>query len=725
MVERSLVPLMIGITGKRNLQGKDDEVEATLQACFDLLDRELSTSKKLFLSGLAVGADTIGARLAQKRGWQVIGILPFSIDLFLQDFDHEEAEQLRALIDPIEGSLAGPNGGKLLVLDPLINPLTNEPFEPIDLSRLSPNSNSERADHYEQVGLFIAERCSLLIGVMPASEQPDRVGGTARILDYRLRGKSDKTSERIIQNSSVLRKPVVLDSPQNGPAWLVDLDAMGEAQGHPLSAVECWYREDRALETQIIKVPGKRDYDLVHPLYLAKRINSFNDLAKGIDDDTWRKDVTARARRDEQWQVEAQAYERHTRLNASSSLSHIHLALSVIQGSKKQALRFTVKLLAVLFVLAVVALEVHLQFEIVIPLVLYVVLLFLIPLVFVFARERALQQYSEDYRAVAEAIRVQLAWWDAGLLTPKFRVDQFYLCGAYGSLALVRAAVRHFIDAALLAYPPPTSSTPEVHHWIDGQVSYFNSRTAQRRTALGQFEDIIWFMFIGSLGMASTLLPIVMSITGVDRFMNDVDATLSPLRGGVFGWAVPILALLIVWLLFRLGRLLSEISKKRHAISGRLPLELLNSLIAFLAGGIFSVISIYGFVFPPYNLAGKLFEWGVTGFAGNTCTTFTAVCARAVAHNLVATTTIIVVSIAGALRFYVERLAFTAELHSYREALGTYQRAQAELRKLESSESESARTQGDRVLFELGQYALRENESWIRSHRVRPLEPHF
>jgi hypothetical protein len=101
------------------------------------------------------------------------------------------------------------------------------------------------------------------------------------------------------------------------------------------------------------------------------------------------------------------------------------------------------------------------------------------------------------------------------------------------------------------------------------------------------------------------------------------------------------------------------------------------------------------------------------------------VCARAVAHNLVATTTIIVVSIAGALRFYVERLAFTAELHSYREALGTYQRAQAELRKLESSESESARTQGDRVLFELGQYALRENESWIRSHRVRPLEPHF
>jgi hypothetical protein len=725
MVERSLTPIMIGITGKRNLLGKDDEVEATLQACFDLLDRELSASKKLFMSGLAVGADTIGARLAQKHGWQVVGVLPFSVNLFLQDFDGDGAEQLLAFVDPIEGSLADPNAGKLLVLDPLLNPQTKKPFEPIDLSRLSLNSGFIRADHHEQVGLFIAERCSLLIGVMPASEQPDRVGGTARILDFRLRGTPDLTSERIIQNSGVLRKPILLDSPQDGPAWLVDLDAVGKAQSSPLSAVQCWYRKNGAPETKVVKIPNKQDYDLVHPLHLAKRINSFNELAKSIDDETWRKDVAARARRDEQWQVEAQAYERHTPPNASSSLRHIRLALSVIQGSKKQALTFTIKLLAVLFVLAIVALEVHLQFEIIIPLVFYVALLVLITLVFVLARERALQQYTEDYRAVAEAVRVQLAWWDAGLSTPDFRVDQFYLRGAYGSLALVRAAVRHLIDAALLSYPPPTRAATEVRSWVDGQVKYFNSRTVQRRTSLGRFEDIIWFMFFGSLGMASTLLPIVMSIKGMDSLMNWIDAVLRPLRGGMFGWIVPILALLIVWLLFRLARFLSKISKKKHAIFGRLTLDSLNWLIALLAGGIFSVISIYGFVFPPFNLVGKLVEWEVMGFAGDTCKTATALCARTVAHNLVATITIIVVSIAGALRFYVERLTFSAELHSYREALGTYQRAQAELRKLETSESESTRTLGSQVLFELGQYALRENESWIRSHRVRPLEPHF
>lgn len=726
MVERSLAPIMIGITGKRDLLGKVDEVEAVLRACFDVLDQELSASKKLFLTGLAAGADIIGARLAQNRGWKVVGVLPFGLNLFVQDFEQAGAEQLWAFADPNRGSLADPNRGEILVLDPLINPQMKKPFEPAELSRLSDTDNPDRTDHYEQVGLFIAERCALLIGVMRSDERPGRVGGTARIIDYRLRGKADQISERIIRNSSVLRKSVILDFPQGGPIWLVDLDTVNRSQGCPLRSVQCWYRKDDGTpDSKIDKVPWKRDDDLIRPLRLANRINAFNVLAKGIDEDTWRKDVAARARRDEQWQAEVQSYERPTCSGASSSLSHIRLALSVIQGSKKQALTFTVRLLAVLFVLAVVALELHLQFEGISPLVLYLAFLILIPMVFIYARELALQQYSEDYRAVAEAVRVQLAWWDAGLSNPEFRVDQLYLRGTYGSLALVRAAVRHLIDAALLEYPPPRNSAPEVHRWIDGQVSYFNSRTAQRRSSLARFEDIIWFMFLGSLGMASTLLPMTMSIIGVNKFMDDIDAILRPLRTGASGWSLPILVLLFLWGLFRLTRWLSEIAKRRHVVSRRLPLELLNSFIAFLAGGIFSVVSIYGFVFPPYDLAGKLVEWGVTGYDADTCRTAAAVCAHAVAHKLVATITIIIVSIAGALRFYVERLAYAAELHSYREALGTFQRAQAEMKVLENDETESARILWNRVLFELGQYALRENKTWIRAHRVRPLEPHF
>src|SRR5262249_2534252 len=152
-------------------------------------------------------------------------------------------------------------------------------------------------------------------------------------------------------------------------------------------------------------------------------------LARDIGEATWQNEVAARARRDEQWKSEIEAHTRPPRGNATSALTQIRLALSVLQGSKKQALTRAIKLLALLFVCGVAAMEVHLQFEGNWPLFAYLALLALIPIVFIIARERALQQYSEDYRAVAEAIRVQLAWWDAGLTAPEFSVDQMYLCG--------------------------------------------------------------------------------------------------------------------------------------------------------------------------------------------------------------------------------------------------------------------------------------------------------
>src|SRR5580700_3387365 len=221
MAERSLAPIMIGITGKRDLLGKDEAIRDALRSCFDLLDSKLPASRKLLLTGLAAGADTIAAQLAQQRGWKIIAVLPFDLDLYAQDFDEAGSKELRRFVDPGRGFLADPKHGKVLVLDPLLDPQTNKPFEPKALARQPERPNPVRSDHYEQVGLFIAERCALLIGVMSAQEQPDRVGGTARIVDYRLRGEPDSIAERVINHSEVLRKPVDLDSPQPGPVWLI------------------------------------------------------------------------------------------------------------------------------------------------------------------------------------------------------------------------------------------------------------------------------------------------------------------------------------------------------------------------------------------------------------------------------------------------------------------------------------------------------------------------
>jgi hypothetical protein len=720
MAERSLAPIMIGITGKRDLLGKDDAIRGALGSCFDLLDSKLPASRKLLLTGLAAGADTIAAQLAQERGWKIIAVLPFDLDLYAQDFDEAGSKELRGFVDPGRGFLADPKHGKVLVLDPLLDPQTNKPFEPKALARRPERPNPVRSDHYEQVGLFIAERCALLIGVMSAQEQPDRVGGTARIVDYRLRGEPDSIAERVINHSEALRKPVDLDSPQPGPVWLIDLDAADDSSVQPLRSVQLWIsRTDRHGGTEIEKVGHPGAEGLVSRLRLASRIDVFNQLAMEVGEDKWQKEVAARARRDEQWQSEIEGRAGSSLGDASARLSQIRMALSVIQGSKKRALTVATKALAILFVVAIIAVEVHLQFESIYLLILYIAVLLVVLLVFGYARMGTLQQYSEDYRAVAEAARVQLAWWDAGLSAAEYHVDRVYLCGTVGSLAVVRAAIRHLIDAILIESQAPQPSPAEVQRWVKGQISFFESRTDERRSSLARFEDIIWFCFLGSLGMAATLLPLTMAISNGNAIIDWIDTRLDLMQPSIVAWLAPLVAFAAVYALFRLSRLLSSRVKIRQYGFRRWLLEALNFLIAFTAGVFFS-IGVYGLVYPPYDFARTLAAWGVSSVDAKQCT---ADCAHGVAHKLIAAVTVVIASVAGAVRFYAERLAFEVELHSYRETLGTFKRAQADLDNADGNGPAEA-AKRCRIILELGKYALRENESWIRAHRVRPLEPH-
>ncbi len=82
---------------------------------------------------------------------------------------------------------------------------------------------------------------------------------------------------------------------------------------------------------------------------------------------------------------------------------------------------------------------------------------------------------------------------------------------------------------------------------------------------------------------------------------------------------------------------------------------------------------------------------------------------------------VVIAACAGATRYVTESLAWEAELHSYREARGMFLRAAA--RGNFSSAGLPLSDEQQEILFDLGRFALEENGSWIRAHRVRPLEP--
>ena len=64
MADRVLAPIIVGITGKRDLNGKDEVVRTALSTALDVLDEYFPLSPKILLSALARGAGTrLGAEL--------------------------------------------------------------------------------------------------------------------------------------------------------------------------------------------------------------------------------------------------------------------------------------------------------------------------------------------------------------------------------------------------------------------------------------------------------------------------------------------------------------------------------------------------------------------------------------------------------------------------------------------------------------------------------------
>jgi hypothetical protein len=607
VTDRVLAPLIIGITGKRDLNGKDEAVRVAFREVFERLDSAFPNTPKILISALAQGADTIAAEEGLRRSirhraantsgcsWTVVALLPFPLELYKEDFDQANADRLVQLCEELPTR----------VLDPLRQPGQHfEPAPPYIWAELSrrPEGNPDRTAHYEQVGLHIADQCALLIAVMDREEPLGGIGGTARILDYRVRGEIDASGRDIVRRSQILSRNL-LDRPQPRPALVIDLASLDVPERSPSGAIWLW-------EPYLPAAPGEayQSADIVKVrltdrrrwfdrLWLAVEIEIFNTRIRKIADTQWETEVEKRAGMDAG--------------DTTSKLRRVRLALSLVQSWNKQRLTRTAALLAALFVFAVVALEIHIEFDIALALYLYIIIFAVILGLYYNARLRRFQQYTENYRAAAEALRVQLAWWDAGLVGCEHRVERTYLSGSVGSLARVRIAVRHLIDSAVLEWGDPKPMSGIDQQWIKGQIEFFRKRIEERRESLRLVERLSWLLFIGSFCAAVVLSAAFLAIGTIDPMVH---------------------------------------------------------------------------------------KWALVIIVGS-------------------------VAVAGAIRYFTERLSKEHELFSYRDALGIFLRAQENLAALGDDPSVTTQRQRQDIIAALGERALQENEAWIRAHRVRPLEP--
>ena len=172
------VPLVIGVTGHRDLRSQDiPRREHEVGAIITRLRRDYlgddSETPLILLSALAEGADQIVARAALAQDVRLIAPLPMPLDEYRRDF--------------IPG--IAPGGGadfEKNLSQAIVTPVV--PFTKGNSLEAVRANADKRAEQYRAVGLFIIEHCDVLIALWDGNENDSAAGGTSEVVAFKRQG---------------------------------------------------------------------------------------------------------------------------------------------------------------------------------------------------------------------------------------------------------------------------------------------------------------------------------------------------------------------------------------------------------------------------------------------------------------------------------------------------------------------------------------------------------
>jgi hypothetical protein len=322
------------------------------------------------------------------------------------------------------------------------------------------------------------------------------------------------------------------------------------------------------------------------------------------------------------------------------------------------------------------------------------------------ARRRSWAAVAEDYRMVAEALRVQIAWWHFGLTRRQQRVDQRALRYDTGEFQLLRQSLATVLDAISLSHAAfPTVQLgdrlpPAVEDWIgvagpdsSGQIRYQFQAAQSRKRTYNLFEFLVWSCFGVALGMGVWLA--FHSLHDAAHWQV-LDRLTDKLRGTVFEQLIPLCLAggFVVWLVI-VGR--EHFEGKAEGVTAKRVLQSLGP----------------GFVAATAIVA----TWHIRRWD------------HSLLHEFLGTAALLLLALAGAIKYVSEKIGIEAEAQGAAEASVIYSRARRSLDQIDRDvaakliDVAEANRRRERIVLDLGQYALTETESWLRSHRERPLHP--
>ncbi|MGE0407154.1 MAG: hypothetical protein AB7O65_12725 [Candidatus Korobacteraceae bacterium] len=481
------LPIIIGVTGHRDLRPNDvPHLERIVGKELEAIQRRYPHSSLVLLSPLAEGSDRLAARAALKLGYSLIVPLPLCRELYEQDFTTEASRKEFA-------DLLGRAIGWI--------PLPLLPGNTPESVRL-PGPSRDR--EYAKLGAFIASSSQILLALWDGvGLHGSKVGGTANVVRFQLEGLPilyDSQGSNLTQPVSVGPVRHIVTPRQSMPELsllplsrrlLVPANRTEESFLRLYDRMDLFNRDARELRSLLEKSAQNSQLQLLNtdadelPKIVAtlpapcEHILNQYALADGLAIHFGGKTLSALQRV-------------FIGVAASALLFNLHSALFQTPGEVPASFQeafFSLpwQLIGCMASSTFTALWLYGR-----------------------TKKAECQSKYQDYRALAEALRIQFFWKVAGLSES---VSDKFLRKQRSDLDWLRGALRSWHILAVMTRPdrPPAPAQcfdgdRLLMNWIRDQKTYFARRAKKEQAKLRQEARIASVLLKLGAGLSGTLV---------------------------------------------------------------------------------------------------------------------------------------------------------------------------------------------------------------------------
>jgi len=475
-----LIPLYIGVTGHRDIPEEDvPGLEKKVASILAALREKYPDTPLTVLSPLAEGADRLVAKTGLRNGCRLIAVLPLPAEEYAMDFSTETSKgEFSSFLDTSEAILEMP-----LIADS--TPVTVK------------TNGEHRSRQYAVAGNYVAAHSQILIALWNGKDLHE-AAGTSGIVRSRLSGNYDQS----------IVKHDLFDVPNSGPVHYIFTrrklkDARITSPAAKPEAGDCLMDEKNGIlypalwkkdETNSAD-PASRIQDAeLHYAGTLRKINAFNRDAR-LRCGPGAVDRSSQALISPKDQAGLPV--------ALTKLLHLYACADSLAPQFEIT---TERALKVLLAGAVVSFSFLGIFSELLPAT-YVLALFpvILGLVYLYYRSVERQEIKDkynDYRALAEALRVQLFW---KLIGSREDVQDHYLRKYRGEMNWILHSVRNislFSDGACAPVPEPARRKAlelAMNNWVREQGKFFGRRVNEKKRNVNAQEKFTMRLFTAAM----------------------------------------------------------------------------------------------------------------------------------------------------------------------------------------------------------------------------------